>query len=64
MHNAYQNLETSKVILLNYIIVAETWQNNEIIIKKDIKILDNIHYNLTKFMFFKINIKWHSCSST
>ena len=57
MHNAYQNLETSKVILLNYITVAESWQNNEIIIKKNIKIIDNMHYNLTKFIFFKVNIK-------
>ena len=61
IYNAYQNLETSKVILLNYIIVPEPWQKNEIIIKKEhkmsIKIIDNIHYDLTKFIFFKINIK-------
>ena len=30
----HQNLETSKVILLKHIIVAATWQINEIIIKK------------------------------
>ena len=61
MHNVYQNLETSKVILLNHVTVAETWQNNEIIIKKEheinTKIIDNIHYDLTKFIIFKINIK-------
>ena len=49
------------MILLNHIIVVETWQNNEIIIKKEhkisIKIIENINYDLTKFIFFKINIK-------
>ena len=55
------------MILLNHIIVAEKLQNNEIIRKKghkiSLKIIDNTHYNLTKFIFFKINIKCYGCKS-
>ena len=51
-----------KSVILNHITVAETWQSNEIILQKEhkisIKIIDNnIHYDLTKFIFFKINFK-------